>query len=132
MIIEDRRNGTLDLDLVWHSSEARIVLVLSVSVKDRPLHWVLVRSQTYYPKHIPVYGSREGLLLSCRGFWPFLGRLIGGGDGGGLSTTPSLGLRCGGLECKFVRGPSPLDRRVVGWSNLCLGYKRGVCFGVPS
>ena len=24
------------------------------------------------------------------------------------------------------------DRRVVGWSYLWLGYKRGVCFGVPS
>ena len=30
---------------------------LSVSVKDRPLHWILVMSQTYYPEHIPVYGS---------------------------------------------------------------------------
>ena len=35
-------------------------------------------------------------------------------------------------ESKFGRGPRPLDRRVVGWSCLCLGYKRGVCFGVPS
>ena len=62
------RNGTLDLDLVWHSSEARIALVPPVSVKDRPLHWILVRSQTYYLEHILVYGSREGSLLSCRGF----------------------------------------------------------------
>ena len=30
---------------------------LSVSVKDRPLMWILVRSQTYYPKHILAYGS---------------------------------------------------------------------------
>ena len=44
----------------------------------------------------------------------------------------SLGLRCGGLESKFGWGPRPLDRRVVGWSYLCLGYKQGVCFGVPS
>ena len=29
---------------------------LSVSVKDRPLHWVLGKSQTYYPEHILVYG----------------------------------------------------------------------------
>ena len=41
---------------------------LFVSVKDQPLHWVLVRSQIYYPKHILVYGSREGSLLSCREF----------------------------------------------------------------
>ena len=63
---------TLDLDLVWHSSEARITLVPPVSVKDQPLHWVLGRSQTYYPEHILVYGSREGSLLSCYGFWLFL------------------------------------------------------------
>ena len=112
----------LDLDLVWHSSEAQIALVPPVLVKDRPLHWILVRSQTYYPEHILVYGSREGSLLSCRGFWLFLDRLIGGGDGGGLSTTLSLGLRCGGLESKFGLGPRPLDRRVMGWSCLCLGY----------
>ena len=30
---------------------------LFVSVKDRPLHWILVRSHTYYPEHILVYGS---------------------------------------------------------------------------
>ena len=29
---------------------------LSVSVKDRPLHWTLGKSQTYYPEHILVYG----------------------------------------------------------------------------
>ena len=105
---------------------------LSVSVKDQPLHWILVRSQTYYPEHILVYGSREGSLLSCHGFQLFLDQLIGGGDGGDLSTTPSPGLRCGGLESKFGRGPRPLDRRVVGWSCLSLGYKWGVRFGVPS
>ena len=30
---------------------------LSMSVKDRPLLWMVVRSQTYYPKHILAYGS---------------------------------------------------------------------------
>ena len=79
-----------------------------------------------------MYGRREGLLLSCCGFRLFLDRLVRDGDGGGLSTALSLGLRSGGLESKFGRGPGPLDRRVVGWSYLCLGYKRGVCFGVPS
>ena len=103
-----------------------------MSVKDRPLHWILSKLQTYYPEHILVYGRREGLLLSCHGFWLFLDRLIGGKDGGGLSTTLSPGLRSRGLESKFGRGPGPHDRRVVGWSYLCLGYKQGVCFGVPS
>ena len=119
--------------ILWPTGHSLVTLFfLSVSVKDQPLHWILVRSHTYYPKHILVYGSREGSLLSCHGFWLFLDRLIGGGDGGGLSTTLSTGLGFRGLESKFRRGPRPLDRRVVGWSCLCLGYKRGVCFGVPS
>ena len=50
-------NGTLDLDLVRHSSEARIALVTPVSIENRPLLWMVVRSQTYYPEHILAYGS---------------------------------------------------------------------------
>ena len=30
---------------------------LSVSIEDRPLLWMVVRSQTYCPEHILVYGS---------------------------------------------------------------------------
>ena len=45
MIIGDRTKWYLDLDLVRHSSEAWIALVPPVSVKDRPLHWILVKSQ---------------------------------------------------------------------------------------
>ena len=45
-----------------------ILLSLSVSVKDRPLHWTLGKSQTYYPEHILGYGYREDLLLSYYGF----------------------------------------------------------------
>ena len=47
----------MDLDLVRHSSEARIVLVPPVSIEDRPLLWMVVRSHTYNPKHILAYGS---------------------------------------------------------------------------
>ena len=112
--MEAGRNGTLDLDLIWHLSEARVAFVPPMLIKDRPLHWILVRSHTYYPEHILVYGSREGSLLSCRGFRLFPDRLIGGGDGGGLSTTLRPGLRSRGLESKFGQGPRPCDRRVVG------------------
>ena len=119
--------------VLWPMGHSLVTLCsLSVLVKDRPLHWFLGKSQTYYPKHILVYVSREGSLLFCHEFWLFPDRLIRGGDGGGLSITLSSGLMCGGLESKFGRGPGPLDRRVVGWSCLCLGYKRGMCFGVPS
>ena len=103
-----------------------------MSVKDQPLHWIRVRLQTYYPEHKLFYGSIEGSLLSYRGFWLFLDRLIRDGDGGGLSIILSPGHRCGGLESKFERGLGPRDGSGMGWSCLCLGYKRGVCFGVPS
>ena len=104
------------------------LLSLFVSVKDRPLHWTIGKSHTYYPEHILGYGRREDLLPFYRGFRLFLDRLIGGEDGGGPCTALSLGLRSGGLESKFGRGPRPHDRRVMGWSCLCLGYKRGMCF----
>ena len=51
------------------------LLSLSMSVKDRPLHWTLGKSQTYYPEHILGYGRLEDLLLSCHGFQLFLDRL---------------------------------------------------------
>ena len=88
------------------------LLSLSVSVKDRSLHKSLGKSQTYYPEHILGYGRLEDLLLSCHGFWLFPNRLIGGRDGEGPCTALSPGLRSGGLESKFRRGPRPGDRRV--------------------
>ena len=41
---------------------------LSISVKYRPLHWTIGKSQTYYPEHILGYGHKEDLLLSCYRF----------------------------------------------------------------
>ena len=74
MIIGDRAEWylDLDLDLVRHSSEARIALVPPVLVKDWPLHWILVRSQTYYLEHILAYGSRKAhcsLVVGSGSFW---------------------------------------------------------------
>ena len=69
--METRWNGTLDLDLVRHSSEAWIALVPPMSVKDRPLLWILIRSQTYYPEHILAYGSgkaRYALIVGSGSF----------------------------------------------------------------
>ena len=51
---------------------------LSVSVKDRPLLWMVVRSQTYYPKHILAYGSGK-TYYSRHGLWLFLDWLLGVG-----------------------------------------------------
>ena len=57
MINGDRAEWYLGLDLVRHSSEARIALVPPMSIEGRPLLWMVVRSQTYYPEHILAYGS---------------------------------------------------------------------------
>ena len=48
------------------------------------------------------------LVLSCHGFWLFPDRLIGGGDGGGLSTTLSQGLRCGAWSPSLDEDLDPL------------------------
>ena len=69
--MEIGRNGTLDLDLVRHSSKARIALVLPVSIEDRLLLWMVVRSQTYYPERILTYGSgkaRYALVVGSSSF----------------------------------------------------------------
>ena len=61
----------MDLDLVRHSSEARIALVLPVSIEDRSLMWMVVRSQTYYPEPILAYGSgmaRYALIVGSDSF----------------------------------------------------------------
>ena len=53
------------------------LLSLSVSIKDRPLHKTLGKSQTYYPEHILGYGRLEDLLLSCHGSRLFSDQLSG-------------------------------------------------------
>ena len=62
----------LDLDLVRQPSEARITLVPPISIEDRPLLWMVVRSQTYYPEHILAYGSGKAhyaLVVGSDSFW---------------------------------------------------------------
>ena len=105
------------------------LLSLSVSVKDRLLHKTLGQSQTYYPKHVLGCGCLEDLLLSCRGFQLFLDRLLGFlFGGGGPCTALSPGLWAGAWSPSLDGDLDTQDRRVMGWSCLCLGYKRGVCF----
>ena len=80
-----------------------------------------------------MYGCREGLLLSCRGFRLFPDRLIGGGDGGGPCTALSLGLRSGGLEAKFRWGPGYPGQEGDGLVLLVPGVQAGRVFsGYPT
>ena len=109
-----------------------ILFSLFVSIKDRPLLWMVVRSQTYYPKHILAYGSEKTRYTFIVGSGSFWTDWLEVGKGGGLSTILRSGLKCGGLESKFGWGPRPRDRSGMGWSCLCLGYKWGMYFGVPS
>jgi hypothetical protein len=64
------------------------------------------KSHIYYPEHILLYGHLKDLLLSCRRSGSFRtdcqGFIFGGG---GPCTTLSPGLRGGGLESQFGRGP---------------------------
>ena len=62
----------LNLDWVGQSSEALVALVLPVSIEDRPLLWMIVRSQTYYPKHILAYMSGKAHYALIVGSGSFL------------------------------------------------------------
>ena len=45
---------------------------LSVSIEERPLLWMVVRSQTYYSEHILTYRSekaRYALVMGSGSFW---------------------------------------------------------------
>jgi hypothetical protein len=44
---------------------------LFVSIEDRLLLWMLVRSQIYYPEHILTYGSRKTCYSLVVGFDSF-------------------------------------------------------------
>ena len=49
-----------------------IALVPPMSIEDRPLLWMVVRSQTYYPEHILAYGSEkahDALVAGSGSFW---------------------------------------------------------------
>jgi hypothetical protein len=63
---------TLDLVLVRQPSGARVAFVPPVLIEDRLLLWMVVRSQTYYHKHILAYESGKtcySLVMSFSSFW---------------------------------------------------------------
>jgi hypothetical protein len=46
-----------------------VAFVPPVSIKDRPLLWMVVKSQIYYPEHILAYGGGKTYysLVMCSG-----------------------------------------------------------------
>ena len=56
----------------WPTGLSLVTLFsLFVSIKNRPLLWMIVRSQTYYPKHILAYGSGKVRYALVMGFDSF-------------------------------------------------------------
>ena len=55
---------------------------LSMSIKDRPLLWMVVKSHTYYSEHILVYGSRKARYALVVGSGSFRTDLLEAGKGG--------------------------------------------------
>ena len=49
--------GCIKLRTVANRLSLATLFSLFVSIEDRPLLWMVVRSQTYYPEHILAYGS---------------------------------------------------------------------------
>jgi hypothetical protein len=77
--------------------------------------------------------ERKDLFLSCHGFRLFSDRLIGGGNRWRCKHCIEAEPQVWGLESKFGRGLKIRDRSGTGWSRLCLGCKRGMCFsGYPA
>ena len=63
----------------WSTGHSLVTLFsLSVLVKDQPLHWILVRSQTYYPEHILAYGSGKARYALVIGSGSFRTDFMGG------------------------------------------------------
>ena len=93
-----------------------ILFSLFVSIKDCSMLWMVVRSYTYYPEHMLVYGSGKAHYALVVGSSSFRTDWLEAGKGGGLSTILRPGLKCGGLESKFGRGPRPLTG--VEWVGL--------------
>jgi hypothetical protein len=113
---------------------ARLWLHLSRMCRLRTVRCtgLLVKSQIYYPEHILAYGSGKACYSLVMGSGSFQTDWLEVGICGGLSTTLRPGLKCGGLESKFGRGPGTRDRSGMGWSRSCLGCERDVCFsGYP-
>ena len=126
------RNGTLDLDLVRHPREARIARVPPVSIEDRPLLWMVVRSHTYYPKHILAYGSRKTCYALVVGSGFFRTDWLEAEKGGGLSTILRPGLKCGAWSPSLDEDLNPSTR--VEWFGLvCARGTNVVCVsGYPA
>ena len=47
------------------------LFTLSMLIEDHPLLWMVVRSHTYYPEHILVYGSGKARCALVVGFGSF-------------------------------------------------------------
>jgi hypothetical protein len=72
-LVEFVTTGEQEYDEVIEEYEEEVLVLFSlpVSIEDRPLHWTLVKSQTYYLEHILSYGSRKACYSLVMGFGSF-------------------------------------------------------------
>ena len=58
--------------VLWPTGLSLVILFsLFVSIKDRPLLWMVVSLHTYYPEHILAYGSEKAHYALVMGFGSF-------------------------------------------------------------
>jgi hypothetical protein len=94
---------------------------LSVSIEDRPLMWILVRSQIF-PSTYLLMGA--GMLVTLLSWVPTLsGSTDGGGDRWRSKHYIESGPQVWGLRVQVWTGTWTPRRSGMGWSCLCLGYK---------
>jgi hypothetical protein len=110
-----------------------ILFFLSMSIEDRLLLWMVVKSEIYYPEHILAYGSWKARYSLVVDFGSFRTDWLEAEKGGGLSTTLRPGLKGVGLES--LDGDLDLSTGVElvglacawGTSEACvLGYPTGL------
>ena len=101
---------------------------LFMSIKDRLLLWMVVRSQTYYLEHILAYGSGKTCYVLVMGSGTFRTDWLEAEKGRGLSTILRPGLKCGGLESKFGRWTWTLWQEWNGFVLFVPGIQMGCVF----
>jgi hypothetical protein len=98
----------------WQLSEARVAIVLPVSIEDRLLLWMVDRHRLFIPSTYLLMGAGRLVTLLSWVSALFEPTVMGGLLGGGLSTALRPGLRCQGLGVPVWTGPGPLDRSETG------------------
>jgi hypothetical protein len=126
----------MDLDLVGQQSGALVAFVPPMSIKDRSLHGLWSSHRFFLSRAYTCLWGREGLFLSCHGFWLFPNRLFRMVIYIGLRRSKhhtERGLQCWGLRVRAWTGTWTLWQEWNGLVLLVLGVRaRRVFLGHPA